>query len=200
LVLVIGLEQLGSGAPAIGGVLALAYGAGTVGALAVPVLYRRVRRYTLVAAAPFIGAAGALALRGTPAALATGFAVLLLARPLWQIPLSERWLAVTDSEHRGRMSGGIGTVTASAVTLTPVITGLLVTGVGPAATATGMAMALIATGVLTAVNPAVRALDPDQSAAEPARPPEPEPSVAIEPLAATADRDRAVRRPRRAAG
>jgi hypothetical protein len=56
--------------------------------------------------APAAAAAGLLGLSTGTRALATaGYATVLLARPLWQVPLARAWQTLAQDEVRGRAMG-----------------------------------------------------------------------------------------------
>ncbi len=158
LFLVTRLDRGSATTSTIGVVLSVAYGAGLLGALAVPALGRRVRGRTLLVAAPLGAAVGVLGLAaGTRILAGVGYAVVLLARPLWQVPMTQAWQLLAEDEIRGRVMGAIGAILAIAATVTPAVTGLLLDAFGPVSTVVLMALALTMAAVVTVTNQAVRA-------------------------------------------
>lgn len=143
--------------PAIVGImLALAYGAGMVGAVVVPGLLDRIGRNSLLVLSAVVSAFAVMGMIGQPPlVIALAYAVLLFVRPAWQIIADIRMAEAVDDQVRGRVGSAVDLVTGAPVLFAPVLVGLALTAVGPAWVFLVLGLAI---GIVAAVSVSSRAV------------------------------------------
>jgi hypothetical protein len=133
LILVIVLDRHGVPPSAIGVAVTATY----VGGLAGTVLTRAggcvLPPHSVIVTGLAVGAlATGLLVTASPVAVGVGCCLLLLAQPLWGIPLATGWARLVPDESRGRADAAIGLVVAIPSAVAPAIVGLIVEIATPA--------------------------------------------------------------------
>jgi hypothetical protein len=133
LILVIVLDRHGVPPSAIGVAVTATY----VGGLAGTVLTRAggcvLPPHSVIVTGLAVGAlATGLLVTASPVAVGVGCCLLLLAQPLWGIPLATGWARLVPDESRGRADAAIGLVVAIPSAVAPAIVGIIVEIATPA--------------------------------------------------------------------
>ncbi|GIH92746.1 MFS transporter [Planobispora siamensis] len=148
LVLVVVLERHGLPPQATGSALALAYAAGLLGTVAAQRAGRRLPSRRLVVTGLAAGTAATAVLAASlPVAACAGYACLMLARPVWQIPLQTDWTRMVGDEMRGRVNGTISLVMTVPAATAPATVGLLTAALGTGPTGLLLAAVIGAAGL-----------------------------------------------------
>jgi hypothetical protein len=133
LILVIVLDRHGVQPSTIGLVVTATYVGGLAGTVLTRAGGRVVAPHNVILTGLAVGAlATGLLVTASPVAVGVGCCLLLLAQPLWGIPLATGWAQLVPDGSRGRADAAIGLVVAIPSAVAPAIVGLIVEIATPA--------------------------------------------------------------------
>ena len=159
LVLIVIVTEHGSSGTEVGVMLALGGAGGMSGALAAPVLARRVRSFRLVVAGVVWSGVPLVALVATttnPILLGLLLGLLLSAWPLYNAVVVSHWMRQVPDALMGRVQAAVALIGWAPVPLSPLLCGLLVEWVGATWTVLGLAGLMLTVATAATLNHTVR--------------------------------------------
>lgn len=159
LVLIVIATEHGSSAAEVGVMLALGGAGGMLGALAAPLLSRRIRSLRVVVAGsvwvgvPFIALA---ATTSNPIMLGLLLGLVLSVWPLYNAMVVSRWMSQIPDALMGRVQAAVALIGWAPVPLSPLLGGLLIEWVGTTWTVVTFAALMLTIAIAATLNQTVR--------------------------------------------
>jgi len=159
LILIVIATEHGSSAVAVGVMLALGGAGGMLGALAAPILSRRIRSLRVVVAGsvwvgvPFIALA---ATTSNPIMLGLLLGLVLSVWPLYNAMVVSRWMSQIPDALMGRVQAAVALIGWAPVPLSPLLGGLLIEWVGTTWTVVTFAALMLTIAIAATLNQTVR--------------------------------------------
>jgi predicted MFS family arabinose efflux permease len=159
LILIVIATEHGSSAAEVGVMLALGGAGGMLGALAAPLLSRRIRSLRVVVAGsvwvgvPFIALA---ATTSNPIMLGLLLGLVLSVWPLYNAMVVSRWMSQIPDALMGRVQAAVALIGWAPVPLSPLLAGLLIEWVGTTWTVVAFAALMLTIAIAATLNQTIR--------------------------------------------